>query len=178
MINFSNWTLDTVRELGSSFSWLENRRADWTPIVASTIVKIIEGYSVVIVTDDKTKWIQDYLISSINCNEGSKPFLPFYKLSSLTSNSIFTKESRELVDDLLSISFNDKFAYFYIGNSNHINASIAKKRYNSLLWMSNEKLQNSFYLDSDDELLDIKLVQMSILFSKSIEVSLFGDVEL
>ena len=178
MVNFSNWTLDTVREMGTSFSWLEDRRSDWTPIVATTILKIVEGYSVVIVTDDKKQWMQDYIISTINQNDGSKPFLPFYKLSSLTHNSISSREEIELVDDLLSISFNNKFIYFYIGDSNHTNATIAKRNYNSLLWMSNEKLQNSFFLDKNDELLDLKLVELTMLFNKSIEVVLFGDVEI
>ena len=53
---------------------------------------------------------------------------------------------------------------------------IAKRKDDSFMWIMDEHLQNSFYLLSDDDSLDIKLIQLFRLLDKSIDAVLFAEV--
>ena len=44
------------------------------------------------------------------------------------------------------------------------------------MWIMDEHIQNSFYLLSSDENLDIKLIQLFKLLDKSIDAVLFAEV--
>ena len=46
------------------------------------------------------------------------------------------------------------------------------------MWLFDEQAQNSFYLSSSDEMLDIKLLSLYKLFDKSVDVVLFAKVAL
>lgn len=60
------WTLDTIREEDSCFSWMEEHRYEWAPLVRSTTAQIIEGKTVLVVTDESHKWFATYVLNSIN----------------------------------------------------------------------------------------------------------------
>jgi len=60
------WTLKSIREEDSSFSWMEEYRYEWTPLVKSAVSKIRDGYSVLIITDDENRWFAKYIMSKIN----------------------------------------------------------------------------------------------------------------
>ena len=51
-----SWTLDTIREEDSSFSWMEECRYDWVPVVQTAVNKVIEGQTILLLTDDKRAW--------------------------------------------------------------------------------------------------------------------------
>ncbi|EAI3451748.1 TPA: hypothetical protein R4976_001748, partial [Campylobacter jejuni] len=55
---------------------------------------------------------------------------------------------------------------------------IAKSRDDSLLWLFDEQLQDSFYLNSKDKDLDIKLISLYQLFDVSLDAILFSKVQL
>ena len=55
---------------------------------------------------------------------------------------------------------------------------LAKRHNDSFMWVLDEHLQDSFYLSSGDDLLDIKLIQLHKLLDKSINAVLFAEVDL
>ena len=82
-----------------------------------------------------------------------------------------------VLEDMLSLSFPAGYTFFYIGKGNDPRAQIAKRKDDSFSWLLDERSQNSFYLDSKDENLDIKLIQLITLFDKSIDSILFSEVD-
>ncbi|MBK1993598.1 hypothetical protein FSE90_04950, partial [Campylobacter novaezeelandiae] len=66
--------------------------------------------------------------------------------------------------------------YFYIGSTTDKKSLIAKSKDDSLLWLFDEQLQNSFYLNSKDKDLDAKLISLFKLFDSSLDAILFSKV--
>ncbi len=181
MQEFSQWTLETIRDDSSQMSWMEEKRFDWTPLISSFINCLLNGTTFIIITDKEREWFGKYLIEMINRPSKNRPLLPFYSFKSVFSSSmetLRTKDGLAILEDLLSLSFGNGYRYFYIGSGSHFKASLAKNKDNSLMWIMDEQLPNSFYLNSQDELLDIKLIQLARLLDKSIDSALFGKVKL
>jgi hypothetical protein len=179
MISFSSWTLDTIRSGGQSMGWIEEKRFEWVPIVASSIEKLMEAQTFLLITDDDRGWFGDYILKRLNKSSFDRPLLPIIKLDSLYPHidSIDNEEKLSLLDDMLSLSFPNGYTYFYIGLGSDSKAKIAKSKSDSLMWLLDERAQDSFYLSSKDEELDIKLIQLITLFDKSIDAILFGEVD-
>jgi hypothetical protein len=76
------------------------------------------------------------------------------------------------------LSFPAGYTFFYIGKGSDARSQIAKRKENSFIWLLDEKVQNSFYLDSKEDNLDIRLIQLMRLFDKSIDAILFSEVDL
>jgi hypothetical protein len=177
---FTNWTIDTIREDKILSSWLEEKKYDWIPLVAKSIINIIDKQqSILIITDDERDWFGQYIMSNINAAKNCRPLLPFYDFKTFTNHitSIKTESDIELVKDMLSISFPNGYSFWYIGRGQSPNANIAKISKNSLLWLFDEEIPNSFSLRSDDEWLDMKLLQMFHLYNKTISASLFAQID-
>ena len=79
---------------------------------------------------------------------------------------------------MLSLMFQDAYTFFYVGKSNDVKYRIAKRKYDSFLWIIGEQVQNSFYLDLADERLDIKLLELFKLLNRSIDAVLSAEVSL
>lgn len=175
-----NWTLDAIREDSSDFSWMEEFRFDWTPLIKSAISKITEGQTVLIVTDTKREWFSKYIRNAINSSVGNRPFLPIYDLEGCFPNlgSISTTEELELLEDMLDISFPNGYFLWYIGDGNHEYTRLTYRNDENFLWVINEQIPNSLSLRDSDPLLDIKLIQLYKLFAKTTEAVLYGEVEL
>ena len=175
---FLKWTLETIRKDGSWMSWMEEKRLEWTPLAASRLQNLINGHTFIVVTDDDRAWFGDYVISSINKTSSGRPLLPFVSLKSIYPNLSHVKDKNdiELLEDMLSISFSNGYTIFYVGVGNDIKAQIAKRRDDSFMWLLDEQMQNSFYLNSSDELLDVKLIQLYKLMEKSIDAMLFAQI--
>ena len=60
------WTLETIREEESCFSWMEEHRYEWAPLVKSAVSQSIEGKTVLVVTDESRRWFGKYILHSIN----------------------------------------------------------------------------------------------------------------
>ena len=180
MTDFLKWTLETIRADSSRMSWMEEKRFDWVPLTSSAISSLLEGTTFIITTDKEREWFGKYLVESFNRPNKNRPLLPFFSFKSIFSSGMerMNKENIATIDDLLSISFANGYRYFYIGSSNDPKASLAKSRDDSLIWIMDEQLQNAFYMNSKDEYLDEKLIQLARLFDKSMDVALFGEVEL
>jgi hypothetical protein len=177
---FTNWTLKTIREDKYIGSWLEERKFDWIPIMAKTVTNIIDkGKTILLVTDSGRNWFAEYLLSKINSSQFSRPHLPIYDFyGMLRGDHHFSNDMDiELIKDMLDISFPNGYIFWYIGKSNSKKAVLPKVTSGSFLWLFDEDYQNSFNMKSTDETLDMKLMQLYRLFDKTIDATLFGEIE-
>jgi len=174
-----NWTLDTIRSEESCFSWMEEYRYDWTPLVKSAVSKVIDGQTILLVTDEESRWFSRYVLSKINSNR-SRPLIPCYPLLSIFPNLTALSEVKdiEILEDMLDISYPNGYFLWYVGRSNHPFAKIVFRSEENFMWVIDEEISNSFKLKGGDPLLDIKLIQLYKLFNLTIEATMFGEVEL
>ncbi len=171
------WTLESIREEDSSFSWLEEYRYEWTPLVKSAVSKIRDGYSVLIITDDENRWFAKYIMSKINHKDLNRPFLPIFPLETIFPNlkTLNSVVDFELLGDMLDISYKEGYYIWYIGKSDHTYAKFSYKNDDNFLWVLDDEIPNSFRFRSHDPLLDIKLLQLFKLFNKTIDIALFNS---
>lgn len=177
MRDLFKWSLDIIRA-DSSLSWLEDRRDEWVPLLSSRLQFLLEGRAFIVVSDDDRESFGDYLIKKINRPTNSRPILPFFPLKALYPNfaTMNTREDLDLLDDMLNIVFKNGVVYFYIGSGHSSFSQIAKSKDDSYMWLIDERVPNSFYLESKDNNLDIKLIGLFNLFDKSIDAALFNEI--
>jgi len=180
MQNFLKWTLTTIRKDGPIMSWMEEKRFEWVPLATSMLENLMEGQTIIIVTDDEREWFCEYALQSINAQNKNRPLLPFISLKTFfpNINQLRAKEDFEILEDMLTQSFPNGYMFFYVGKSNDIKIQLAKRNDESFMWVFDEQLQNSFYLSSGDDLLDVKLIHLFRLLDKSINAVLFAEVDL
>jgi len=178
MQQFLKWTLEEIRKDGSSMSWMEEKRFEWVPLATSMLKNLLEGHTFVVITDDDRGWFCHYMLRAINNHQKNRPLLPFISLQTLYPNlyQVKTKEDIELLENMLSQAFPSGYTFFYVGKNSDIKMQIAKRKDDSFMWIMDEHIQNSFYLLSDDDTLDIKLIQLFRLLDKSIDAVLFAEV--
>jgi len=178
--DFTQWSLEAIRKEDSSFSWLEEQRFDWTSTTAHALEQILNGKTIILIVDEKMKWLEHYILSSIN-NIAiiDRPLLPIISIDSIYThyNSVSGGEMIDIVDDMISLSYKDDYFFWYIGKGEDKRSDIAKRRDNSYFWIFDEEFQNAFTLKSYDNLLDIKLLQLYRLFNFSLNAAMFGEVD-
>ncbi len=174
------WTLDTIRNEKSDFSWMEEYRYEWAPLVKSAVSQMIEGNTVLIVTDEHHEWFGQYILNSVNDLRKKRPLLPVYTLNKCFPNlkSLKSTENIQLLEDMFEISYPNGYFIWYIGKGNHPYTKIVYRNEDSFLWIMDEEVQNSFAFRSSDPLLDIKLLQLYKLFDETLSAALFGDLDL
>ena len=175
-----NWTLDTIRKEDSSFSWMEECRYDWVPVIQSAVNKILEGQTILILTDESRSWYARYIANKINNLKNDRPFLPIYTLKSMFNNldKLKNTEDLDLLDDMLSISYPNGYFIWYIGSAESVYSKFVFRNDENLLWIIDGDVPNSFYLRNGGTSLDIKLIQLFKLFNKTIDASLFNELSL
>ena len=178
MQQFLKWTLEEIRKDGSTMSWMEEKRFEWVPLAASMLKNLMNGHTFIIITDDDREWFCHYMLKAVNSQSKHRPLLPFIGLQALYPNlyQIKTREDIELLENLLLQSFPQGYTFFYVGKNSDIKMQIAKRKDDSFMWIMDEDLQNSFYLLSEDDSLDIKLIQLFRLLDRSINAVLFAEV--
>ena len=174
------WTLDTIREEESCFSWMEEYRYEWAPLAKSAVSQVLEGKTVLIMTDESREWFAKYVVSAINDLSKHRPLLPFYHFSDTFPQlqHVQTTEEMQLLEDMLDISYPNGYYIWYIGRGDHPLTKLAYRHHDNYLWVLDEEVQNSFLLRSSDPQLDIKLLQIYKLFDTTLSAALFGDFEL
>lgn len=180
MQEFTNWTVDTIRSDRLLGSWMEERKFDWIPLASQCVTNILEkGKSVLIVTDNEHEWFMNYILSNINKKKLSRPYFPFYSFTTLHSNieNIKTENDIQLIHDMLDTSFPNGYFFWYIGKSQSKRATLAKISKQPFLWLMDEELSNSFYLDSNDEALGLRLLNMYRLFDKTLDAALCAQID-
>ncbi len=179
MSDFAQWSLDSIREEGAALSWLEERRFDWTNPSALALEDILQGKTIVLITDDSRKWLETYILTFINASALDRPLIPIVSIDSLYSHysRVSGGEMIEIVEDMISLSYKDEYIFWYIGKGDDKRSDIAKRKNNSYLWLLDEDFNNAFTLRSYDKLLDIKLLQLYKLFNDSLNAAMFGEVD-
>ena len=179
MPDFAQWSLDAIRDEGGSLSWLEEQRFDWTTTTAHAIDQILNGKTVILITDEKRKWLENYILDAINSPDVERPLLPIVSIDSIYAhyNSVNSGEMIDIVDDMISLSYKDDYFFWYIGKGNDRRSDIAKRRDNSYFWIFDEEFHNAFTMKSYDSTLDIKLLQLYRLFNLSLNGAMFGEVD-
>jgi hypothetical protein len=177
--DFAQWSLDAIREEGGSLSWLEEQRFDWTTTTSQALEQILEAKTIILITDEKRKWFETYIINSINGATLDRPILPIVSIDSLYPHfsSVNGGEMLDIIDDMISMSYKDDYFFWYIGRGEDKRADIAKRKNNSYLWIFDEDFVNAFKLNSHDPILDIKLLQLFHLFDSSLNAAMFGEVD-
>ena len=179
MPDFAQWSLDTIREEGGSLSWLEEQRFDWTTTTSHALEQILNGKTIILITDEKRKWFEQYILSSLNSATLERPLLPMVSIDSIYThyNNINGGEMIDILDDMISISYKDNYFFWYIGSGDDKRSDIAKRKDNSYFWIFDEDFHNAFTLKSYDKKLDIKLLQLFGLFDASLNATMFGEVD-
>ncbi len=174
------WTLETIREEESCFSWMEEYRYEWSPLVRNAASQVLEGKTVLMITDESREWFGKYVLNEVNELQKNRPLLPFYQLIDLFPNlsSLTTTQSLQLLEDMLDISYPNGYYIWYIGRGDHPYTKLAYRNDDNFLWVLDEEVQNSFALRSTDTLLNIKLLQLYKLFDMTISEALFGNLDL
>ena len=176
---FLNWTVDTIREDKLLSPWLEEKKFEWAPLVSKNITNILDkSYSILIITDKEREWFSSYILSNINSSKLNRPFLPFYDFSSFYKNldQIKSEDDISNIKDMLKISFPNGYCFWYIGKSQDNRSTLAKITKSSFLWIFDEERQGSINLKSNDDGLDMKLLQMFRLYNKTISAALFANI--
>ncbi len=179
MHDFAQWSLDAIREEGGSLSWLEEYRFEWSKTTAFALSQILNGKSVILITDEKRKWLENYILTSINSIEVDRPLVPIVSIDSLYPhyNNLSGGEMIDFVEDMISQSFKDDFFFWYIGKGDDKRSDIAKRKDESYFWIFDEDFNNAFTMKSYDSSLDIKLLQLFKLFNASLNATMFGEVD-
>jgi len=177
--DFSQWTLDAIREEGGSLSWLEEHRFEWSKTTAFALEQVLNGKTIILITDEKRKWLEQYILTSLNTASLERPLIPIISIDNLCVhyNSVSGGEMIDVVDDMISLSYKEDYFFWYIGKGDDKRSDIAKRKDNSYFWMFDEDFNNAFTLKSYDKTLDIKLLQLYRLFDSSLNATMFGEVD-
>ena len=177
--DFAQWSLDAIREEDGALSWLEEQRFNWATTSSATIADILEGKTIILITDRKRKWLERYILSSINSDKIDRPILHIVSIDSIYKhyNNINGGEMIDILDDMLSLSYKDNYIFWYIGSGDDRRSDIAKRRDSSYFWIFDEEFHNAFTMKSYDTHLDIKLLQLYRLFNASLNAAMFGEVD-
>ncbi|KAA6226366.1 MULTISPECIES: HobA family DNA replication regulator [unclassified Campylobacter] len=177
MGDLHSFSLDYIRNNGVFYSWMETRRLEWAPLMQARLKLLLEGRTFILICDDSRLWYENYFLQSINANP-ARPMLPFVSLRAFYDKKFQNKEDIALLNDMLEIAFPNGFVYFYIGSIHDKKSQIARSRDDSLLWIFDEQLQDSFYLNSKDKDLDMKLIVLFKLLDKSLDAILFSKISI
>jgi hypothetical protein len=173
------WTLESIRE-EDCFSWMEEHRYEWAPLVKSAVEQMLEGKTVLLLTDVSRRWFGKYILENVNDLSKNRPLLPVFPLAKIFPNvgSLSSTQELQLLEDMLDISFPNGYFIWYIGKGDHPFTKLAYRSDENFLWIMDEKVENSFALRSSDTQLDIKLLQLYKLFDMTLSEALFGELDL
>lgn len=180
MKDLYQWTIETIRNDSLKPSWLEERKYEWVILARNCLHRVLQGQSVIIVTDEDREWFKNYILQNINKPSKNRPLLPFFGIESIYPhyNSLKSDEDIELLNDMLSISFKGDYLFWYIGSAASSYAKIGLDRDDSFLWVIDDEFQNSFYFSGSDEKLDFKMMQLFRIFDQTINAVVFNEISL
>jgi len=179
MSDFAQWSLDAIREKGGSLSWLEEYRFEWSKTTAYALEQILNGKTIILITDEKRKWFENYILSSMNGLLLERPLIPIISIDNIYThfNNVSGGEMIDIIDDMIALSYKNDYFFWYIGKGDDKRSDIAKRKDESYFWIFDEDFNNAFTLKSYDLDLDIKLLQLYKLFDASLNAAMFGEVD-
>lgn len=177
---FDQWTLEAIRAEGAPMSWFEEQRFEWIPQIISAMDQIMQGRSIVLVTDHERRWFAHYILETINKKLKERPLIPIVSLDSLYPHldKLHDSEGMDTLSNMLDISFKGEYFFWYIGKGGDERRSdIVKRSNNGLMWMMDENYPNALALRSYDSHIDIKLLQLYRLFDRTLAGVLYGEID-
>jgi hypothetical protein len=177
---FLHWLGDTIKQEEFIGPWLDSRKSELLPFFSNTISNVLDGGTIIVITDSDREWFLNYIITSINHKYQNRPMLPFIDLKALVAdiNKIDTDIDIEYLKDYLDIFLPNGYQFLYIGKAQDKRIKLAKAKDNSFMIAFDDDLPQSFYLSSVDKSLDIKLMQIFKLFNITIDEALFGNIDI
>jgi hypothetical protein len=82
-----------------------------------------------------------------------------------------------MIEDMLNISFNDNYIFWYIGKETNL-LKFARRKPESFFWIMDTDLSKNFYLKSIDVNLDRKLLDLADIVNESLKAAIFGEIEI
>ena len=177
-MDINQFTLKLIRE--KNIKWMEEKRLEWVPLVSDFVLNVIEGKSVLMISDYKREWFCDYMINKINNFQDFKPsFIPIFHLQKIVPQitNARTNEHFEMIEDMLSISFSDNYIYWYVGVETPM-LKLARNKPDSFFWIMDMDLHKNFFLKSIDENLDKKLLDLADILNETLKAAIFAEVEI
>ena len=176
-MDLNRFVIDLIRK--KNYKWMDERRLDLVPVLSVFLNQVLEGKSVLIITDTQRRWYGKYLINKINSfNEFKPQFLPFYILEDIVPQIKTAKhpEQFDMIEDMLDVSF-ENYIFWYIGQETSI-LKFARRKPQSFYWIMDNDLSKNFYLKSTDSFLDIKLINLADIVNESLNAAVLGEIEL
>jgi hypothetical protein len=176
-MDLNRFIIDLIRK--KSIKWMEERRLDFVPLLSVFISHIIEGKSVLIITDDEREWYSEYLVNKINnFNEFKPSFIPVFDLKKIVPQIKIARhpEQFDMIEDMLNIAY-EEYIFWYIGKETNL-LKFARRKEDSFFWIMDTDLSKNFYLKSIDENLDKKLLDLAYIVNESLKAAIFGEIEI
>ncbi|TLD97374.1 hypothetical protein LS71_001050 [Helicobacter jaachi] len=185
MENISDWLLNTIREdekRGVMSGWIEEKRFLLLPHMARIIGHILQGGSVIVLTDSAREWFGDYVTAHINQPHKGRPFFPIVQIKHL--NDMIDSNTKEggmqgfqLIGDMLNMMC-PNYRFWYIGKKN-ARADFARYQGEGWYWIFDENIHSAEnFLSSTDEKLDYKLISLFKVFERAIIASMLNKISL
>jgi hypothetical protein len=161
-------------------SWFEEQRYEWEPQIINAMDQIMQGHTIVLVTDQERQWFSHYIMDTINKRTKDRPMIPIIKLSSFYArlDQSMDTDAMDMLSDMLELSFKGEYFFWYIGKGgDERRADFVKRSNNALMWMMDESYSNALSLRSYESNIDIKLLQLYRLFDRTLAAVLFGEID-
>jgi thioredoxin-related protein len=176
-MDLNRFIIDLIRK--NSIKWMEERRLDFVPLLSEFLANLIDGKTILIVTDEEREWYCEYLINKINnFNEFKPSFIPVFNLLKIVPQIKIARhpEQFDMIEDMLNIAY-EEYIFWYIGKETPL-LKFARRKENSFYWIMDNDLSRNFYLKSLDANLDKKLLDLAFIVNESIKAVIFGEVEI
>lgn len=180
MENISDWLLNTIRndeKNGITSGWLEEKRFLVLPHMSRTLKHILEGGSVIVLTDEQREWFGDYIITHINQHHNGRPFFPIVQIKHL--HDMIDSSSKDggsfmPIVNMLDMMYSN-YRFWYIGKNNTRANFVKDNRcQQGWHWIFDE---NDIF-SSTDEKLDYKLLNLFKLFERALLAAMLNKISL
>jgi len=181
MQSLIDWTLEAIRDRGVCFSWMEEKRYEWIPLVRGAIEQTLNGKTCLLLTDNRHRWFSSYVEQQINNEEKLRPFIPLNSINQLLVNIINSESepgsARDMFLDLLEITYPNGYYIWYVGDMEDPISSYIGNQGNNFIWTTTQGVTDSIRLNSDDTMHDVRLLQLYSLYDKTLSAMMFGEIE-
>jgi len=176
-MDLNRFIIDLIRK--KKYSWLEERRLDLVPLLSIFLNEVLDGKSVLIITDEKRKWFAEHILEKINNFNELKPQLfPFFILENVVPQiKIANTETHfDMIEDMLNVAFED-YIFWYVGSETPL-LEFTRRKKNSLYFIFDNDNSYNFFLKSTDDFLDIKLLHLADIVKEALLKVVFSEVSL
>ena len=181
MQSINDWFLETIRadeKRGIMSGWLEEKRYLLLHPMAHTIEHLINGGSLIVLTDSRRAWFGDYITTHINQPHNGRPFFPIMQIKHLhclidSSSTEGGMQGFKLIYSMLDMMSAD-YRFWYIGTKNARSSFATSHDKDGWHWI----LDDEHFLSSTDEKLDYKLLSLFKLFDRAILAAMLNQISL